>query len=125
MNMTFEEFYKERFLDYYLEFAYAMEEAFIKGYSEEFQKQSKRLGYDDETIRRTLFGNLFEMGFRCEHVAFVIHVDYDEWDEATNGRVLNGEFIRNLYERAKVCTEDFFVKFRKNHPDFFEPSAEE
>lgn len=26
---------------------------------------------------------------------------------------------------AKASTEDFFVKFRKNHPDFFEPSVEE
>lgn len=50
MNMTFEEFYKERFLDYYLEFAYAMEEAFIKDYSEEFQKRSKRL---EEPINTT------------------------------------------------------------------------
>lgn len=125
MNMTFEEFYKERYWDFYYRIAYAMEEAFIKDYSEEFREQSKRLGYDDETIRRTLLGNLFERGFRCEHVAFVIHVDYDEWDKATNGRALDGEFIRNLYERARAYTEDFFVKFRKNHPDFFEPSAEE
>lgn len=34
MNMTFEEFYKERYWDYY-RIAYAMGESFIKDYSEE------------------------------------------------------------------------------------------
>ncbi len=123
--MTFEEFYNERYWDYYSRIAYAMGESFIKDYSEDFRERSKRLGYDDETIRRTLLGNLFEMGFKREQVTFVIHVDYDEWDEAKKGHILDREFIWNFDEMAKASTEDFFVKFRKNHPDFFEPSVEE
>lgn len=56
--MTFEEFYKERFLDYYLEFAYEADQRFIKKYLREFTKEFKMRGYDDETIRRIILGDL-------------------------------------------------------------------
>lgn len=40
MNMTFEEFYNERYWDYYSRIAYEMGESFIKDYSEKFQERS-------------------------------------------------------------------------------------
>lgn len=123
--MTFEEFYKERFLDYYLEFAYEANQRFIEKYLREFTKEFKMRGYDDETIRRIILGDLFERGFDREQVDFVIDVDEVEWEEAKEGRVRNWKFIEGFRDMVKSITEDFFVKFRKNHPDFFEPSAEE
>lgn len=123
MNKTFEEFYKERFMDYYLEFAYEERQRFIEGFSRDFTRDFKMLGYDDATTRKTLLGKLFEMGFECREVDFVLHVDEAEWNEAKKGRVLDWEFIWEFRDSVKALTERFFVTFRENHPDFFEESA--
>lgn len=110
-------------MDYYLEFAYEERQRFIEGFSRDFTRDFKMLGYDDATTRKTLLGKLFEMGFECREVDFVLHVDEAEWNEAKKGRVLDWEFIWEFRDSVKALTERFFVTFRENHPDFFEESA--